>query len=183
MDVDRFDALTRALADGRTRRGFMAVVAAALGGTATAGTSFTADAKRKKKHKKRRKKRKKAKKNEFGCVDVGKFCKNDGQCCSDICEGNECQAHGESTCQPGQDICLGVEVPCVTETGQPGQCTTTTGEASYCFAEGDCFPCSKDADCQAICGPQAACIVCAQCLTEGLQTACVGPSNDSCAFN
>ena len=182
MDAERFDSLAHALRDGRTRRGFTTLLGAGLAGLAGGWPDLTADAKRKKRKKKRRKK-KKAKLNEFGCVDVGKFCKNDGQCCSGACEGNECQPHGESTCQPGQDICLGVEVPCVTETGQPGQCTTTTGEASYCFAEGDCFPCSKDADCQAICGPQAACIVCAQCLTEGLQTACVGPSNDSCAFN
>ncbi len=134
----------------------------------------------KKNKNKNKKKKKKIKRNGFGCVNVGNSCKNDGQCCSGICEGKKdkkkCKAHDESTCQDGQDFCLGVNVPCTTTFGDAGQCTTTTGEAPYCFQDGDCFPCSKDKDCEPIFGAGAACIVCvAECLGENPEnTACVG---------
>ena len=142
----------------------------------------------KKKHKrKRRKHKKKVKRNAFGCVDVGKFCKNDGQCCSGICQGKKdkkkCKAHGESTCQAGQDVCGGLPVPCLTETGESGACARTTGNAGYCEADGDCFACSKDADCVPFCGPQAACLSCPTCIgVNGTQTACVGPSDGGCTI-
>jgi hypothetical protein len=118
---------------------------------------------------------------------VGKFCKNNGQCCSGICQGKKgkkkCKAHDEGTCLPGQDACTsGSPVLCTTEGGLPGQCTQTTGKSSFCETTGDCFDCKKDADCVPFCGASAACIVCAECAMEGLQTACVGTNAGSCTF-
>jgi hypothetical protein len=176
METERFDRLTRTVSHLFTRR---ALAALGLGAT---GLPILADAA--KKHKRR----KKIKRNEFGCVNVGKFCKNGGQCCSGICKGTKgkktCKAHNASTCQAGQSPigCGGAEdVPCITSSGTDGRCTTTTGDAGFCWVDGICMPCSKDADCTPICGSQAACIVCGgECTPEG-GTACVGPSEDSCA--
>ena len=181
MDSDRFDRLARSLSSLLTRRTLAGTV-----GLATFGLPGLVDAKKRKKHKK-----KKVKRNEFGCVNVGDLCKNNGQCCSGICKGKKgkkkCKAHDESTCQPGQHegFCAidGVNVPCVTSTGDPtGLCDTTTGKAGYCAHDGECFPCAKDADCQPICGPQAACVVCAGCTETG-GTGCVGPSEGSCVVD
>jgi hypothetical protein len=173
MDSDRFDGLSRsvsALLSRRSLAGILGVAALTAPGVVAA-----------KKHKKHKKK-KKAKFNDFGCVNVGDFCKNSGQCCSGVCTGSKCQAHNASTCQPGQDVCLGTGPLCDTDTGDLGECSITTGQASYCEAIGDCFACKKDADCVAVCGEGAACIVCeAECTATG-GTACVGPSADSCDF-
>jgi hypothetical protein len=103
---------------------------------------------------------------------VGKFCKNSGQCCSGICSGKQgkkrCQAHDSDVCQPLQDpICSGDLPPCTTRAGNGGQCLTTTGKAGYCTLGGVCVACKKDADCVAFCGPQAACISCADGTCEG----------------
>jgi hypothetical protein len=128
MDHQDFDRLTRAISSRFSRRtlaGLFGLSAVGLGGAAEA---------------KKKKKKKKVKRNQFGCVNVGKFCKNDGQCCSGICKGKKgkkkCKRHDESTCQPGQDFCLGVSVPCTTTAGFNGECTTTTGKAPYCFEDG-----------------------------------------------
>ena len=167
MDSARFDRLTQSLSSLLSRR----VLTGALGALALPVLA-QAKKKRKKKHKK-----KKAKKNEFGCVNVGKYCKNDGQCCSGICKGKKdkkrCKAHDESTCQAGEDVCLAVVVECVTTTGAGGVCGTTTGKARYCFDPGTCVPCKKDTDCEPFLGAGAACIVCAECLAQG-GTACGG---------
>lgn len=140
-----------------------------------------------KKKRKRRNKRK-IKRNAFGCVNVGSHCKSIDQCCSGICQGKQgkkkCQAHDQSTCQAGQqqDLCGGQTILCRSALGSEGTCDTTTGNAGYCVADGDCTVCTKDADCFALCGPQAACIVCAGCEEEfvNITTACVGPEPDSC---
>jgi hypothetical protein len=141
------------------------------------------DSAAKKKHK--RKSKKKVKRNAFGCVNVGKFCKNHGQCCSGICKGWEpgdkkfCRAHDQSTCEAGQsaEVCGGSDVPCLTSGGGTGRCVTTTGNAGYCYEQsGHCFACRRDADCVPLGGPQAACVLCAaSCMPLGVQTACVGP--------
>jgi hypothetical protein len=177
VETARFDHLTRAFATLLSRR----TLAGALG-LGTLALPSLIDAKKKK----RKKKKKKAKFNDFDCVNVGDFCKNAGQCCSGICQGKKgkkkCKAHNASTCQPGQDVCIANIVGCTTDTGAPGACVRTTGEAGYCQASGDCFPCQQDADCIAVCGAGAACIVCPSCDEGGVQTACVGDSADSCQF-
>jgi hypothetical protein len=177
-----FDQVARRLATGFSRRGLWGIATgAALG--AVARLPITADAKKKRK----RKKTPKLKLNAFGCVNVGGFCKNGGQCCSGICQGKKgkkkCQAHDASTCVVGQistECGAAEDVACTTSSGGEGTCTTTTGNAAYCFADGDCFPCKKDADCQAFCGPQAACIPCVDDCAEG--SACVGANDDDCGF-
>lgn len=178
MDAPDFDHLTRAISIRIQRRRLAGLLGMGAAGLGAIGLSDSAEAKKNK----NKKKKKKVKRNDFDCVDVGKFCKNNGQCCSGICQGKKdkkkCKAHDESTCQAGQDFCLGVEVSCTTTTGSTGSCAITTGKASYCFEDGDCFPCSKDSDCVPLLGAGAACIVCTgECLGENPQsTACVSTS-------
>jgi hypothetical protein len=175
LDAMRFDRLTRTVSAMFSRRGMastLGLTAIALSGSAAA--------------KKKRKKKKKVKRNAFGCVNVGNFCKNAGQCCSGICGGKKgkkkCQAHDAEGCIAGpQDIPCGggMDVECTSSAGEPGFCNTTTGNAGYCANDGGCFACSKDADCQEFCGPAAACILCGDdCAETG--TRCVGP--DECLF-
>jgi hypothetical protein len=90
--------------------------------------------------------------------------------------------HGTS--QPGvqDESCFavgGAAVPGITSLGTAGVCATTTGRAGYCLFAGDCFPCKKDADCQQLCGPQAACIICDDCISTG-GTSCVNPEASGC---
>lgn len=174
MDHQRFDQIARAFSTFQSRRDILGALGlSAILLPAAAGA---------------KKRKKKAKFNKFGCVNVGDFCKNSSQCCSGICQGKKgkgkCQAHDSSTCQAGQNACDDAEgVPCVSSTGATtGSCDTTTGNAPYCTADGDCFDCKKDADCVPFCGPQAACIKCAVCADEGVVTACVGPTAEGCSF-
>jgi hypothetical protein len=162
MDSDRFDGLTRSVSTLLSRR----TLAGGLGLGMVALPNLS-EAKHKHKHK--HKKKKKVKHNDFGCVNVGSFCKNADQCCSGICQGKKdkkkCQAHDTGGCQPGSATlgCGGDKVDCTTSAGSAGLCGTTTGNAGYCFnAVAIGPPCSKDADCQAETGSStAACIVCA----------------------
>jgi hypothetical protein len=141
-----------------------------------------ADAKKKHKHK-HKKKKQKANFNDFGCVDVGNFCKNDDQCCSGVCEGDKCQAHDANGCQTGQNelICGGTNQVCISTDGKGGFCNTTTGNAGYCAAKDGvlCLACTKDADCVQFCGSRAACIVCqnAEC---GGTTICASAVTGGC---
>ena len=128
---------------------------------------------RKRNHKKRKKRKKKPKitKNYFGCVDVGGFCQNADQCCSGICTGGKnqktCQAHDQSTCQPGATVCTPPYTECKTTAGDTGVCGTTTGNAGYCAVRGDCFPCRRDIDCEPFYGQGAACAICTACGVTG----------------
>ncbi len=176
MDADRIDRLSRAAARVLSRRAIAGVL-----GVGVLALPGPADARQKKR------KKRKVKRNEFGCVNVGRFCKSNGQCCSGICGGKNkkgkkrCRAHDSGGCQAGQDVCAGTTVPCTTATGDAGLCVRTTGDAGYCSFSGRCTTpsCQKDADCQDLCGPQAACIVCEGDCHSG-RTVCVGPSLDSC---
>ncbi len=159
---------------GHSRRALVAAAAALAAAPVTSA-----------KKKKRRKRNKKVTRNAFGCVNVGAFCKNDDQCCSGICQGKQgkktCQAHHTGGCTGQLHACAGDLVPCVTATDENGTCARTTGNAGYCVvvAFDFCAACSRDTDCQAMCGPQAACIVCeSECEPNG--TGCVGPSGVSC---
>jgi hypothetical protein len=178
MEEHRFAALVRSLT--RSRR---AVVGSALGfGVLTVPGLIAA---RKRKHKKRKKK--KVTFNDFGCVNVGGFCKNADQCCSGICEGKQgrqtCQEHDQTTCQAGQDAYCsgGTPQPCDTSDGYSGACVHTTGNASFCQYTGACHVCSKDADCVPFCGPRSACIVADECCPS-TGTACASVNSSGCAF-
>ena len=167
MDERQFDRLTRRFVLG----GFTAVLGLGMDRLLDPATA---------------RKRKKVKFNEFGCVNVGKFCKHGDQCCSGICRGKKgkkkCRAHdadvctsgrADAFCKPGSPI-----VGCITSTGRSGSCYTTTGNAGFCNWEFTCFSCTRDADCVSVCGAGgaggagAACLVCAGC-SEG--TACGSP--------
>jgi hypothetical protein len=175
MNEPRFERWARALSGPASRR--QTILASILGGLTLLRGGHEATAKKRKK--------KNIKKNDFGCVNVGGLCKNKGQCCSGICKGKKgrkrCKAHDTGGCTGEQDTCAGVLVPCKTATGEDGACARTTGNAGYCNGGGFCFPCRRDADCHARCGPQAACIVCeTECGPNG--TACVGRSEGDCSF-
>lgn len=175
MRASRFEELLRDLPKDASRRGvlrslaLLALTAIGLPGAVVA----------RKKHKR---KKKKVKRNDFGCVNVGNFCKNSGQCCSGICQVKNgklrCQAHDQTTCG-GQNQCAGEEIVCTSTTDFLGVCQVTTGNASYCAAAFACFDCTKDADCVPSCGAGAACIVCEEGCSP-LGTACVGTGTTIC---
>jgi hypothetical protein len=164
MDTSRLDHLIRRVSTRLSRR----TLAGTLGLAALA-RPFGIEARKK------RKKKKKIRRNSFGCVNVGGFCKNSGQCCSGICQGKKgkkkCQAHDTGGCQPGHSIggCGGQSVTC--PDNNEGQCATTTGKSAFCFE----FkfqpvpPCTRDADCEGGGFPGAACVLC------GDGTTCVVP--------
>ena len=163
MDSDRFDGLTRSFSTLLSRR--FLVGALALGVLALPGSAEA------KKHKHKRK-NKKVRRNEFGCVNVGGFCKSADQCCSGICEGKKdkkkCQAHDTGGCTLERNLCFDSVTPlCAPE----GFCVVTTGNAPFCAkSEGGpdafCQPCGRDLDCEELgFGAGAACVVL---RTEGL---------------
>jgi hypothetical protein len=171
METDRFDRPARTFSQLFSRRSVTGALG--LGAIAIPGLA---------EGRKKRKKQRKIKRNAFGCVNVGSFCKNSGQCCSGICQGKKdkkkCQAHNVSTCT-GQDGCADEGVPCPT-LEFTGSCAVTTGNASYCAVGKECVACAKDTDCEALCGAGAACIVCADCVAAGLQTACASTTEEGC---
>jgi hypothetical protein len=163
MDTSPLDRLTRSVSILLSRR----TLAGALGlGALTFPSGIDAG-------KKRKKKKKKIKRNKFGCVDVGGFCKNSGQCCSGICQGTngkkKCKSHDTGGCQSGHAIadCNGEDVPC--PDGSGGSCATTTGKAAFCLNAkfNPVPPCRRDSDCTS--GDLgAACILCGDSTTCGL---------------
>lgn len=186
MDANRFDTVIQNLSNHPTRRTTLGLaLASVLGALASA----EADGKRRKQ---RRKKRKGPKPtpppgepifNEFGCVNVGGFCENDGQCCSGICTGQRCRAHDTGGCRAGQEteFCGGTDVSCTGSAGDTGLCSTTTGQGAFCGASGNCFACNNDSDCIDVCGPEAACVICDGCPETG-GTGCLGVAFDSCTI-
>jgi hypothetical protein len=183
MDDISFDRLTSRLSQFISRRGLVG----ASGLLALGIPDLIAARKKKRKRRKNRSKNKNVAFNDFGCVSVGGFCQNGGQCCSGICQGQKgkrtCREHDAGNCQSDQDSCLDTLIYCTTTTDATGHCTITTGGASYCAGATRCFDCARDADCVPYCGPQAACIACADCVAiNGEETACVGPSGTSCTI-
>jgi hypothetical protein len=180
MDDARFDGLTRALA--RSRRslisGGLAVAAGRLG-------MVDADARKKRRHKKRKKRQPQATPNQYGCLEINDPCTGADDCCSGICEGKKCRAHGAGTCaqnEPGlceagnplDTICNGTQCLCVRTTAGSNYCGTLLMPSA-------CADCGKDADCEAqgfppgtACVPFVGEFSCAgQCQETG--TACIVP--------
>jgi hypothetical protein len=179
MDAPRFDDLTRTLTSAAARRGVVRrFVGAGLGLVALRSSGALAA-------KKRQKRKKPLQTNAYGCVDVSKPCRGkDANCCSGICEGRKpkkgekdksrCVAHNVLDCQADQDFCVSLYQPCGGGTGL--YCFRTTGNASYCGTPAKiCTVCRTDAECEAIQGPGAACVVCAHCTATG-GTACATAS-------
>jgi hypothetical protein len=147
MNSRYFDGLICSLVASR-RALFPGMLAMAAGWV---GVS-TGEAKKKHKHK-----AKKANPNEFGCISVGKTCKNAEQCCSGACEGKKgkkrCRAHDTGTCDQNVDGICEADDLAQTLCGDTCACIRTTAGSNVCFDPGagsDCADCQKDADCQAL---------------------------------
>jgi hypothetical protein len=159
MDGSRIDAIARSLGGATSRRTILGGLTA-LGATALRLPGAATARKRKNKQK--------PLPNAYGCLDIGQKCGgSSARCCSGICQGKKpkkgkrdksvCAAHNALTCTAGQDSCLGTNLYC----GNAGICLQTTGKASYCGQTPSCAACQRDADCEAMKGPGAACVVCA----------------------
>jgi hypothetical protein len=168
MHATRFDALTRSLGTGASRRGALAGVLGALGALGAGALPLVTGLAKSKKSRNRKKNRPKP--NAYGCLNVGQKCNGkNSKCCSGICQGKKpkrgkkdkrrCVAHDTGGCVVSERQC-GAKVPtCTTSVNRVGGCLTTTGNGPYCadFITGHL--CSKDADCRAVCGPLAACFI------------------------
>jgi hypothetical protein len=176
VDQQHFDGVPRSLRGGPTRRHVLRGLLAAAG-LGWGGARWPAGAAA------RRKRTRTVRRNAFGCVDVGGFCTDAGQCCSGVCRGKRgkkrCRAHDADVCTAGQrDVnCGGQDVACTSGTGQPGVCETTTGNAPYCAGSLWVVPCATDRECRRYCGPRAACLRCGF-YSAGAPT-CAGP--DACS--
>lgn len=90
MDAARFDAFALGLGAPASRRAagrYLAWLGLARL-LAHAEAAPVGAVKEEKSRKGRRSKKKTPELNRFGCVDVGGFCRDNGQCCSGICSGN-----------------------------------------------------------------------------------------------
>jgi hypothetical protein len=150
VDGSHFDGLTRSLVE--SRRSLLGGALALAGGTL--GTA-TATARRRRK--KKGKKAKKPKPNAFGCLSVGASCKSADLCCSGVCEGKKCQAHGTGTCQQGiKGVCevpLNEAVLLKCNNDFNCYCYQTTAGSNFCSAPirlEQCAICATDADCVAL---------------------------------
>lgn len=158
MDRARFDALARAVYGSRRTilASTLALPAYWLGAPET-------NARKKRKNKKRKQHAPvaTATPNVFGCLEVGDPCQSAAQCCSSICEGGICRAHGIDAClqnKPG--ICLAApndfpSLACGPD-NSACHCFTTTAGSSFCSSGVDvtnqhnCEQCKTDADCVAL---------------------------------
>lgn len=148
-----------------SRRDLVRALAGAGLGLALGRFPDLAAAKRRKR--KRRKKQKPAQPNEYGCLEVNDPCSNADQCCSGICEGKKCRAHGTGICrQDREGVCSATTTDVPTHIcGNDCYCFQTTAGSNFCAvppaAKDDpkCADCQKDADCQGLGFPAgSACI-------------------------
>jgi hypothetical protein len=192
MDQHRITVLRRSFIGMPSRRDLLHGLAGVGMGLRGLWPQEPAAAKRKRNQKTRNKK---AKPNAFGCLSVGKTCKNAKPCCSGICMGKQgkrtCRAHDTGTCQQ--------DVPAICQSGSPltttcnnrpdCACFRTTAGSSICGETlcgragcSDCAACQRDADCVALgFPPEAACApvstgICVGNCDSGM--ACVVPCGD-----
>ena len=116
------------------------------------------EAKKKRKRKKHRKRKPQAKPNSFGCLEVNDPCTSEADCCSGICEGKKCRAHGTDICRqdrPGVCTADPADVPSL-GCGANCYCFRTTAGSNFCApvvrtsGQEDCTTCQQDADCLAL---------------------------------
>lgn len=155
MLAGRFLADCRSLLAGSTRRDLLRGLAAGLG----LGSAYTAlESEAKKKRKRRKKKQKPATPNEFGCIEVGDRSQSADECCSGVCEGKKCRAHGVDVCrQDRPGVCTaGLDEAPSLGCGANCWCFRTTAGSNFCAPaprtapQLDCTTCRKDADCIAL---------------------------------
>lgn len=155
MLINHFLTECRSQFAGSTRRDLLTGLAMGFG-LGGAYPVLKTEAKKGKKGKKRKKQR--SKPNEFGCLEVGDRCKTADECCSGICEGKKCRAHGTDICRqdkPGVCLAGANEVPSL-GCGTNCWCFRTTTGSNFCSLGPrtspplDCTTCQKDADCIAL---------------------------------
>lgn len=200
MDERQFTTLANALTSIPSRRHVLTGLA---GIGITLGGSWLpecVDAKKRKKKKKKRKKKQPtptltptpqppppATPNAFGCLSVDVPCASAAECCSNICEGGVCKAHGAGTCiqESGGACSAGDPVAVGCNNGATCLCLQTTAGSNFCadFLSvpllDNCAGCAKDADCEALgFPPGSACVPTSEGVCSGVcatGTACLAP--------
>jgi hypothetical protein len=126
MDAHRFDALTRSLGAGASRRGLGRILGGlALSGGIAAHGSERADAKKKRKHKKKKNKKKDCSKH----CSAGLCC--DGECVSVLTDRHNCGACAEAC--PADKSCICTEK----ETCLNGKCEPCADPRKICKVSGE----------------------------------------------
>jgi hypothetical protein len=115
MDVQRFDAMTRACGSLPRRRLLGGLAGSALGAVAVTLGFAEAEA------------------THFFCLHVGRPCKKARLCCSSRCKRGRCRAHNVGGCTAAKDICVTTLPGCG---GGSCYCNLTTGGANFCSAAG-----------------------------------------------
>jgi hypothetical protein len=192
MDAGRFDAITRSLTTGSSRRDALRGLGTVLG----LGSLLPLMASAKKNKHKHKKKKKKLQRNSFNCVNVGGKCRgNDANCCSGLCDGkkpkkgkknkSECIAHNTGGCTPERSFCALGETPAA-RCGLGGTCIATTGNAGFCARSqgvtqaNNCRVCNTDKDCEGLgFGPGSACTIVTGGFCNQATTNCVGFNGSS----
>jgi hypothetical protein len=179
MDQHRYHALTRTLTCLPSRRDVLRGLTGVALGLGVARLPEAAHARKKRKRKRRDKK---ATPNAFGCLSVGKPCKNADQCCAGICEGKKgkrtCRAHGTGTCnQKVEGLCTSLNPASLLCNNSPTcVCFGTTADSRFCVdaiaSSGTdvCTDCKKDADCEALGFPAGS--ACVPTFTGGCAGGC-----------
>lgn len=155
MDNDRFDDLSRKIAQPRTRRESLKILGAAVAGLVF-GRSAEAAPKADKPSK---------------CYGGGSHCTNGKQCCSGICTNRQCEPEIPPECAVGTD-CPGSDTECEVRTCTDGICGTsftaagTACATGFCNGNGQCVECLANADCASGICENNACSP--SCLTDPL---------------
>jgi hypothetical protein len=157
MDKNQFGTVTHIMTSFPSRRDVLRGLAATGLGLGIARLPDLVEAKKKRKRKKKKRKPQ-VKPNEYGCLEVNDPCTSADQCCSGICEGKKCRAHGTGICRQDRvGACTAPfdEVPDLT-CGNGCYCLRTTSGSNYCaeppaaVGSPKCADCRKDADCLAL---------------------------------
>jgi hypothetical protein len=117
------------------------------------------------------------------CLNEGKECKRDTQCCSGLCKNGECRgAPGQGRCTIDRDVCKTGEqnaFACGRDGDQKCACVRRLDGSAFCAGneDGACFDCDADADCAREFGAGFVCVraagKCACPQEEGTRTGCV----------
>lgn len=161
MNGPRFDAMTRSLTDGLVsrRRALRPLAGGALAAALARLGVAEAAARR--------------------CLNEGKECKRDKQCCSGLCKRRTCRpAPGQANCTIKENFCREDPEIFICNDNPACRCYVTTRGTSFCGVNGDgqCAPCATNADCDAVAGAGSACVRGSGCC--GGDTACFPPCPD-----
>jgi hypothetical protein len=156
MNQHRVPNLSRSLTRIPSRRDVLRGLASAGLGLGLARLPAAAEAR--KKRKKKNKKPKPPRPNAYGCRSVGVACTTAEQCCSGICEGKKCRAHGVGTCLQKEPGVCNATNPLLLTCNLDGDCgcVRTTAGSNFCSAffgvpvNQFCADCRRDPDCETL---------------------------------